>query len=196
MKSQTGRRRRRFSAQANERDERDEGDDGHEERERRDQDGAAEFRGRIDGIAEAAGSGAGLRAADGVQGVARGRDRAAGADGGQPAQPLGQADHHAGGGDDARRDGDRRADQVEHVIDAGQVIGGDFRCGRDGQRDEDDGLAQPVESARGLDVAEMDREPRGEQRHEGAKAGRGREREPGRDRQDDAQGFSHSWIRR
>jgi hypothetical protein len=70
-------------------------------------------------------------APDGVLGLARGRDRAARADGHQPVKPLGQAHHHACRRDNARADGDRCANEIEHVIDARHVVGGNFCQGRD-----------------------------------------------------------------
>ena len=84
----------------------------------------------------------------------------------------------------------------EHVVDARQVVRGDLGGRGDPERDQHHRLAEPVEAARGLDPAEMDRESGGQQRHEGAEPRGRRERDAHRDREQDAQRSIHSRINR
>ncbi len=129
--------------------------DGNHESEGGGGEGGEEFGGGENGVEEAGGGQCGEAAGEGLACVEGSRGTASRDDGEGPSEPFVDSDDERGREQGSGKDGGWGTDEIECVVNGGEVVGEDFGEGCDAEHQESGPTGEPEEIIRKLDEFEL-----------------------------------------
>ncbi len=163
--------------------------DGYNEGEGGRGEGGEEFGGGENGVEEAGGGQGGEAAGEGLARVKGPCGTASCDDGEGPAEPFVDSDDERGREQGSGEDGGRGADEIECVVNGWEVVGEQFREGRDAQHEQGGPTGEPEKIIGKLDELELCCGGRDKNRDEDTKSRGGAEGDAGDDSDDGGRVF-------